>query len=107
AKQMIRTSSSIALAPAVDDGNSSEDGFYPLLLRMEPAVRLTDDQFFDFARQNDILRIERTATGDIVIMTPTGGETGKRNFFLCTLLGLWAMRDRPGIGFGSSTGFRL
>lgn len=109
---MIRSTSNVALAP-VDDAVSSDDdissveNFYPLVLRMEPAIRLTDDQFFDFARQNDIMRMERTATGEIIIMTPTGGETGKRNFSLCMLLGIWAMRDQSGIGFDSSTAFRL
>ena len=38
--------------------------------------QLTDEQFFDFCRQNRDLYIERTAKGQIIIMTPTGGITG-------------------------------
>jgi len=32
----------------------------------------TDEQFFEFCRVNDELRIERDADGNILIMDPTG-----------------------------------
>ena len=38
---------------------------------------------------------------------PTGSGTGKRNFNLITQLGVWAERDGSGVGFDSSTGFKL
>jgi Uma2 family endonuclease len=41
--------------------------------------RFTDDQHFQFCAANRKLRIERTAEGKIIIMSPTGGETGRRN----------------------------
>ena len=46
----------------------------PLVLRLQPIINLTDDQFFEFCQINRDLRIERTATGELLIMPPTGSE---------------------------------
>ena len=40
-------------------------------------------------------------------MPPTGGETGRRNFSLNVLFGIWVKKDGTGIGFDSSTAFSL
>ncbi len=40
-------------------------------------------------------------------MSPTGSETGNRNFDLIVQLGIWARQNRTGIGFDSSAGFTL
>ncbi len=79
----------------------------PLVLHLEPAIKLTDEQFFEFCQLNRDLRIERTATGELEIMSPTGSETGGRNFNLTVQLGIWVEQDKTGIGFDSSTGFTL
>jgi Uma2 family endonuclease len=79
----------------------------PLVLRLHPALGLSDEQFFELCQLNADLRIERTAEGDLEIMPPTGGGTGNRNFKLTALLGAWALRDGTGEGFDSSTGFVL
>lgn len=68
---------------------------------------LDDDEFFEFCRQNSDLRIERSSKGDIIIMPPTGGETGTQNFDLIVKFGAWAEKDGTGNGFDSSTGFTL
>jgi Uma2 family endonuclease len=68
---------------------------------------MSDDEFFEFCQLNSWYRIERTAEGDLVIMPPTGGETGNRNFSLTTRFGNWVEADRTGFGFDSSTGFTL
>ncbi|EDX73485.1 conserved hypothetical protein [Coleofasciculus chthonoplastes PCC 7420] len=68
---------------------------------------MTDDQFFEFCQINRDLRIERTATGELLIMPPTGTETGGRNFRLNGQLYNWTEQDGTGIGFDSSTGFTL
>ena len=80
---------------------------HPLVLHLEPAIRLTDEQFFEFCQLNRDLRIERTATGDLQIMSPTGSETGGANFDLIIELGIWVRKDGTGKGFDSSTGFTL
>jgi len=80
---------------------------HPLIVRMHPVIDLTDDKFFDFCQINRDLRIERTATGELLIMPPTGSETGGSNFELAVQLGTWIKRDGTGKGFDSSTGFTL
>ncbi len=79
----------------------------PLVLQMSPALDMTDEQFFAFCQQNRDYRIERTATGEISIMSPTGSETGNRNFDLLVQLGIWTRQNGTGIGFYSSAGFTL
>lgn len=70
-------------------------------------ARLSDDEFLDFCAKNRDWRIERTAEGDLLIMPPTGGDTGMRNHEISFQVGLWARKDGTGIVFDSSTGFRL
>ena len=84
----------------------SESNNY-LVLQMSPAWEMSADSFFDFCQLNSHLRIERTATGKLVIMSPAGSETGNRNFKLIQQLANWTDRDSSGIGFDSSAGFIL
>lgn len=79
----------------------------PLVVHLRPIIHLTDDQFYELCRINRELRIERTAEGDLIIMPPAGGETGKRNSDLTAALVVWAKQDRTGVVFDSSTGFTL
>ncbi len=78
----------------------------PLVLQPGP-LKIRDDEFFAFCQANRDVRIERTAKGEIVIMAPTGGESGGRSAALIAALWLWAQRDNRGIAFDSSTGFIL
>ena len=78
-----------------------------LKLHLRPAVELTDEQFFALCAINRDLRLERTAEGDIIIMPPTGGETGNRNAEIGRQFSNWARRDGRGAAFDSSTGFKL
>src|SRR5204863_406926 len=68
---------------------------------------MTDDEFFDFCQLYPDFRIERTAQGEIIIMPPTGLETGFRNNDLSLQLGNWAKADGRGKVFDSSTEFIL
>jgi Uma2 family endonuclease len=80
----------------------------PLILHMKPFLqKLNDQEFFEFCQLNKDLRIERTSEGDLVIMPPTGGETGRRNFILIGNFNVWVEADGTGIGFDSSTVFSL
>jgi Uma2 family endonuclease len=69
--------------------------------------RWGDDEFLEVCRLNRDLRLERTAEGDLVIMPPTGGDTGRLNARFTRLLDAWAERDGRGVVFDSSTGFLL
>lgn len=77
-----------------------------LTLKLTP-FELTDDAFYDLCQANPALKFERTAQGELVIMSPTGGETGNRNAKLTARLELWAEADATGLTFDSSTCFML
>ncbi|MDX1522850.1 MAG: Uma2 family endonuclease [Anaerolineae bacterium] len=80
----------------------------PLVLKLGPMLKkMGDREFFELCRSNPDLRIEQTSEGDLVIMTPTGGETGRLNFTLIGLFNTWVVQDGSGIGFASSTRFTL
>ena len=78
-----------------------------LTLNIPAAVKLTDEQFYQLSLANRDLRLERTASGEMIIMPPTGGGTGKRNSDLNIQLGLWNRETKLGFVFDSSTGFKL
>ena len=71
------------------------------------SISMTDEQFFILCQNNRDLRFERNANGDLIIMSPTGGETGNRNGRLSQQLFNWTDADGTGIAFDSSTGFKL
>ena len=71
------------------------------------SVDLTDEQFYQLCLNNRDLRFERNKNGDLLIMSPTGGETGNRNGRLIQQLFNWSDIDGTGISFDSSTGFKL
>lgn len=78
-----------------------------ITLDLSPTIELTDAQFEAICRQNRELRLEKTATGELVLMPPTGGETGKRNTSMTGQLWVWNRSYKLGQVFDSSTGFRL
>jgi Uma2 family endonuclease len=53
------------------------------------ARRLSDEDFFEFCRENPDVRIEMDKNGDIDIMPPAGGETGIKNFILTVKFAVW------------------
>lgn len=69
--------------------------------------KMTDAQFYDFCQANPNLRIERTADGEVIVMSPAFSDTGNRNFKVALQLGIWAEQDGTGEGFDSSSGFTL
>lgn len=79
----------------------------PLVLHTRPAIDLSPEQFYEFCLLNREWRIERTAEGDLRIMAPAGGETGSRNAIITSMLTTWALQDRTGVAFDSSTEFTL
>lgn len=78
-----------------------------LALNLHPMLELTDEQFNQICRVNPDLRLERTANGELLVMPPTGGETGGRNSSLTGQLWAWNRQNKLGRSFDSSSGFRL
>lgn len=70
-------------------------------------MKFTDDEFWEFCRRNDEMRIEMTKEGDVIITPPTGANTGERNSEINFQLKLWAKKDKRGKTYDSSTGFKL
>lgn len=79
----------------------------PLVVRIPPSMPMTDEQFFEFCQVNRDLHIERNKYGEILIMPPTGSETGNRENNILGQLWVWSEQDGTGITFSSSTGFKL
>ncbi len=79
-----------------------------IVLHMGPSwSRMSGDEFYDFCRRNPDLRLECTSTGDLIVMTPTGGESGRRNMKFGIAIGIWNEAADLGEVFDSSTGFDL
>jgi Uma2 family endonuclease len=70
-------------------------------------IPMTDDQFWQLCQNHPDLRFERTAQGELIIMSPTGGITGNRNSGLNYQLYGWNQKTKLGKAFDSSTGFKL
>jgi len=79
----------------------------PLILNNPETAPITDEQFYQLCIANRELKLERTSKGDLIIMPPTGGGTGKRNSDINLDLGLWNRQTQLGVVFDSSTCFQL
>ncbi|MEJ7862559.1 MAG: Uma2 family endonuclease [Pyrinomonadaceae bacterium] len=82
--------------------------FLPIVLNFQDVLeKMNDDEFEKFCRHNPDVEIELTKEGELVIMPPTGGQTGIRNFSLIGYFFNWLKKDKSGVGFDSSTVFVL
>jgi len=66
-----------------------------------------EEDFFAFCQANRELRIERSAEGEIIVMSPAGGYPSFQNASVVSQLFAWATNDGSGIAFDSSAGFIL
>jgi len=64
---------------------------------------VTPEQFERLCRKYRDLRLELTSTGELIVMTGTGGTTGRRNAHLTSQLLVWTEKDASGVCFDSST----
>jgi len=78
-----------------------------LTLNLNPIIKLTDDQFFQLCQENENIRLERTAKGELIIMSPAGGETSSSNAGLTAQIWIWNQHNKLGKVFDSSGGFKL
>ena len=79
----------------------------PITLTLEPLIRLTDEAFLDLCQANPVLHLERSATGGVEVMSPSGFWSGHRNVKLLKQVANWNDQSLLGEVFDSSTGFRL
>jgi Uma2 family endonuclease len=80
-----------------------------ILVNIPPSLLLTvtHEQLIELAIANRDLQLERTATGELIVMAPTGSITGNRNLDIEGQLWLWNRQAKLGKTFNSSTGFHL
>ncbi len=69
--------------------------------------QMNEEEFFLFCAANQELKIERTTAGQILIMSPTGSETGIYDSELTVEIAIWNRKEKKGKVFGSSAGFTL
>jgi Uma2 family endonuclease len=68
-------------------------------------LRVTSAEFERLCQLNRDLRLELTKDGELIVMPPTGGETGKRNSKLNARFVVWNEQIGLGEVFDSSTGY--
>jgi Uma2 family endonuclease len=76
-------------------------------INFNPIYQLSDEQFYQLCRHNPDLKFERKQSGEIIIMSPTGGETGNRNAEIVGEFVIWNRQKKLGKVFDSSTCFKL
>ena len=65
-------------------------------------LRITAEEFERLCQLNRDLRLELTKDGELIVMPPTGGETGKRNINIATDVVIWNRQTGLGEAFDSS-----
>jgi Uma2 family endonuclease len=76
-------------------------------LNLNPVIEMTDEQFYQLCRANPDVKFERSPKGELLIMPPTGGETGNCNSEIGADFVFWNRKTKLGKVFDSSTCFRL
>jgi Uma2 family endonuclease len=76
-------------------------------VNLSPPFELTDDAFYQLCRNNPDVKFEHTANGKLVVMSPVGGEGGKREADLIFEVVGWNRQTNLGVVFSSSSGFKL
>lgn len=69
--------------------------------------KMSPDEFWDFCADNRKIRAELTKEGEVIIMPPTGFETGSKNAEIIAQLRSWAKKDKNGTATDSNAGFIL
>ncbi len=68
---------------------------------------ISDRAFEQLCAQNPDLKFETNAKGKLIVMSPTGSESGEKNANLLAQIWNWNHQYKLGKVFDSSTGFKL
>ena len=71
------------------------------------APKVTDSELERLSAENPETKFETNSEGHLLIMSPTGSESGRKNGKLLIRIGIWNEREKLGEVFDSSTGFKL
>jgi Uma2 family endonuclease len=69
--------------------------------------KINDRNFEQLCADNPESKFETTKEGKLIVMSPTGSESGRKNSDLLIQVGIWNRQTRLGEIFDSSTGFKL
>jgi Uma2 family endonuclease len=78
-----------------------------IVINLESIGHFTREKFYDLCMANPDIQIERTAQGELIVMSPVGGESGRQEASLIIKLGNWNIQTGLGEVFSSSTIFSL
>lgn len=76
-------------------------------LNLDPITRLTREQFYALCQANPDVPLERSAKGELIVVSPVGGVGGSQEADLITDLSIWNRQTQLGKVFSSSTIFSL
>jgi Uma2 family endonuclease len=79
----------------------------PIELHFPEELPLDDKALLALSLANPDLQLERNAKGELIVMSPAGGKSSRRNAALVAQLYIWAQKDKTGTVFDSSGGFSL
>jgi len=68
-------------------------------LDLSPIVTLTRAEFRKLCAANPSMKLERSPKGELIVMSPTGGETGNWNAELISEVAFWNRRGQAGKTF--------
>jgi Putative restriction endonuclease len=57
--------------------------------RFRPESPMSDEELIRFCAANDVARVERDVDGEILVMSPAGSRTGRRNAAIISALDTW------------------
>jgi Uma2 family endonuclease len=77
----------------------------PARIRLEHP--LTDEELMRFCAANEMVRVERDANGELIVISPSGSGTGQKNSEMNFQLAAWARETNFGVTFDSNAGFTL
>lgn len=69
--------------------------------------KISDRDLEKLCTDNPETRFETTPQGKLIVMPPTGSESGKKNSSLLAQVWYWNNQTKSGVVFDSSTGFKL
>ena len=77
------------------------------ILDLKPLIRLTQEDFYQLCQVNPEVPLELSKNGELIIMSPVGGESGNREANLIGCVVIWNLQSELGLVFSSSTVFNL
>ena len=78
-----------------------------ITINLDDIIQLSNEQFYQLCQNNPEIKFERNSKGEIIIVPPTGGETGNRNIEIGADFVIWNRQAKLGVLFDSSTCFQL